>query len=527
MSHSKSNNKCKRVGRVAQARMTFYGSVTVLLAVRLLSACQNLVHDADETYNYWEPLHYLLHGTGFQTWEYAPRFAIRSWTYLLLHAAPLYPLRHAVSREVQFYVLRALLGCASASTEACLIDVVRRRLDRRVASLLLVALASSVGMYNASTAFLPSSFAMLTSTLGLALGLDGRHFAASLSFAVGALIGWPFSALLAVPVVVDGLSRGAFFGYVRAAIVSAQLLLLSVVVDHHFYRRWTVVPLNIVLYNVFSAHDGRGPDLFGTEPLSYYAKNLVLNLNVWAPLALLGLPVALVSRSRPSIVAVAGPTLWLLVFGTQPHKEERFLYPIYPSLLLSGCLGLHGAVQVLPAVFRRYRLDALARIGVLLLGASASLCRVLDLTWSYNAPLHLFPRLPARNVCMGADWYRFPSSFLLPDGASLSFVPSEFRGLLPGKFSPLGAHVEAAGMNDLNVWSPATVVDARTCDCFVEWRKGLGHGGVPFVDRESGRRVVGEYVNWCRQRSTDADNGLVQQRDTAQAKPAPDTTPSR
>lgn len=40
-----------------------------LLAVRLLSAGLNTVHDCDEVFNYWEPLHFLLHGYGLQTWE--------------------------------------------------------------------------------------------------------------------------------------------------------------------------------------------------------------------------------------------------------------------------------------------------------------------------------------------------------------------------------------------------------------------------------------------------------------------------
>jgi hypothetical protein len=33
-------------------------------------------------YNYWEPLHFLLYGKGFQTWEYAPEYAIRSYAYV-------------------------------------------------------------------------------------------------------------------------------------------------------------------------------------------------------------------------------------------------------------------------------------------------------------------------------------------------------------------------------------------------------------------------------------------------------------
>ena len=42
----------------------------VLLSARLASACLNIVHDCDEVYNYWEPLHFLLYGHGMQTWEY-------------------------------------------------------------------------------------------------------------------------------------------------------------------------------------------------------------------------------------------------------------------------------------------------------------------------------------------------------------------------------------------------------------------------------------------------------------------------
>ena len=42
----------------------------LLVVARLTSAVFNIVHDCDEVYNYWEPLHYLLYGYGMQTWEY-------------------------------------------------------------------------------------------------------------------------------------------------------------------------------------------------------------------------------------------------------------------------------------------------------------------------------------------------------------------------------------------------------------------------------------------------------------------------
>lgn len=42
----------------------------IILVVRLMSARFNIIPDCDEVYNFWEPLHYLLHGTGKQTWEH-------------------------------------------------------------------------------------------------------------------------------------------------------------------------------------------------------------------------------------------------------------------------------------------------------------------------------------------------------------------------------------------------------------------------------------------------------------------------
>lgn len=35
----------------------------------------------------WEPVHYLIYGTGLQTWEYSPLYTLRSYAYLLPHAA--------------------------------------------------------------------------------------------------------------------------------------------------------------------------------------------------------------------------------------------------------------------------------------------------------------------------------------------------------------------------------------------------------------------------------------------------------
>lgn len=46
------------------------GAFCFLMIARYYSAVYNNIHDCDEVFNYWEPLHYLLYKSGFQTWEY-------------------------------------------------------------------------------------------------------------------------------------------------------------------------------------------------------------------------------------------------------------------------------------------------------------------------------------------------------------------------------------------------------------------------------------------------------------------------
>ena len=42
----------------------------VILSARLGAAVWSGISDCDETFNYWEPAHFMLYGHGLQTWEY-------------------------------------------------------------------------------------------------------------------------------------------------------------------------------------------------------------------------------------------------------------------------------------------------------------------------------------------------------------------------------------------------------------------------------------------------------------------------
>jgi len=112
---------------------------------------------------------------------------------------------------------------------------------------------------------------------------------AVLGVAAGAILGWPFSAALGLPIAFDLLvvkhRWKSFFHWFLVALI--LFLVPVVVIDSYYYGKLVVAPLNIVLYNVFTPH---GPDLYGTEPWYFYLINGFLNFNVAFALALLVLP---------------------------------------------------------------------------------------------------------------------------------------------------------------------------------------------------------------------------------------------
>ena len=180
----------------------------VFLSVNMLAALYAPIQDCDEVFNYWEPTHYLNRGFGLQTWEYSPDFAIRSWTYISLHAiVGKFGSLFSSKTNFEFYFVRAALGLVCALCETRLYATVSRILNPRLGVMWLLVMVLSPGMFHASVAFLPSSFAMYTAMLGTAAFMDWRgglktHLGI-MWFGIGALMGWPFSAALVTPFMLE------------------------------------------------------------------------------------------------------------------------------------------------------------------------------------------------------------------------------------------------------------------------------------------------------------------------------------
>lgn len=466
-------------------------------------------------FNFWEPTHYLNHHYGFQTWEYSPVYAIRSWAYTSLHAAVTgvstfmpgmdLPLGH----KAQFYFLRAALAVACAACETRLFMKINKALNPRIAIMYMVITVTSPGFFHASISYLPSSFAMYFVMLSTAAFMDwqgGLRTAQGIFWmAIGALLGWPFAAAMIIPFLVEEALLGALtewedridllFRLLDAAGRCIMIVVLQVAVDVMFYKKLVFVPLNIILYNIFGSN---GPDLYGVEPWHFYLRNLFLNFHVWAVLALLSMPLLVVQHflrakgqtkasSLRGVVYLAPFYLWLAIFTLQPHKEERFMYPAYPALALNAAVAFHiilanlGSTDPKDLISKipvHLRLLGILSFVIVSLGLSAF--RTIGTMTAYGAPLAIYTPLNERGLvtegdtlCLGKEWYRFPSHYILPKGMHAKFVKSEFSGLLPGEFVGIddimsGTSRIPSYMNDENKEELDKYTDLSQCTFLVD-----------------------------------------------------------
>ncbi|KAH9869196.1 hypothetical protein IAQ61_006401 [Plenodomus lingam] len=496
----------------------------VFLLANLVAATFSPIQDCDEVFNYWEPSHYLNHGYGLQTWEYSPEYAIRSWMYAGLHSLwlwigmlPLRALGFGNSKVLEFYFLRATLAIICASCQTRLYSVILRTFNPRVAIFFMIAMITSPGMYHAAPAYLPSTFAMYTTMLGFSAFMDWsggfmRTAQGITWFGIGAALGWPFAGALVMPFIAEEVILAAVTGEVfqsfwrlfQGGLRSLIVLAVQTAIDSFFYKKFVCVPLNIVLYNVFSG-GSRGPDIYGVEPWHFYIRNLALNFNIWFFLALGALPLLFVQQlilnmadSKPilkqsllrSIVFVSPFYFWLAIFTVQPHKEERFMYPAYPALALNAAISLHILLANFGSTDPRRlvskippQLKLMVVVTPLLLSFNVGMLRTIGTLTAYSAPLNVYKPLhnagfarPGDTVCLGKEWYRFPSSFNLPHGVRAKFIKSEFKGLLPGEFSEAnvgfglypGTWFVPSGMNDENLEDPGKYIEIEHCDFLVD-----------------------------------------------------------
>lgn len=534
--------------------------------------------DCDETFNYWEVVHFLLYGNGFQTWEYANEFALRTYAYLmplvglakfvylpsgLLPSLPLWFWKLLTEQDIVtkssegggdgtilqekvalFVLLRVTIGIwmawaeisfgkaiyeqalvllnngssSNSSTTSAITtattgaskgnDASSSSLPfRLLACTSLVVeflLLTSAGMAHAAGALLPSSTVMGLWLYAAAAFLRHQHvWFVILAIASTLAVGWPFGVFVFVPMGIAVLVRS--FHQERLTYFLVQILAITalmqgtvMIIDYHHYGRLVSPILNILLYNTQNGKD----ELYGVEELSYYVKNLLLNFNYVAIVGLAGgvLPLLIWMRWWKDGWALVLPMyLWLAIVAPRPHKEERFLFPIYPCLCLGAAIG---TVTTLDAVGRwmmrknkqhmALSIRATLIVQVFVWGPAVvmSLSRTAALAKYYSAPLLVFSQLQTALqsslngsfsttvVCTCGEWYRFPSHFYIPSKnpagpgvVKFGFASSPFQGQLPQLFTSHGSGPLSTSrlmFNDENKPEEGSYTPLVDCDYLVD-----------------------------------------------------------
>jgi hypothetical protein len=150
------------------------GVLLALLLIRLSAAWFSGISDCDETFNYWEPIHFLAFGRGTQTWEYSPEYGLRSYAFLMPYYAVVALLKALGTHKVViFYLVRGVCAVVTWACERHLLMATHKHVHEDVARVLAIFLAVSPGMWHAGVALLPQTFVMWTLTLAWGFWMKG------------------------------------------------------------------------------------------------------------------------------------------------------------------------------------------------------------------------------------------------------------------------------------------------------------------------------------------------------------------
>ncbi|PVU92370.1 hypothetical protein BB561_003869 [Smittium simulii] len=536
-------------------KLIIHSLCALLIISRCISGLFAPIQDCDEVYNYWEPFHFLLFGYGKQTWEFSSQFALRSWFPLKIYqtlAVFLQSFLGFSSKADIFYAIRVSISLFSAVCEITFVNAIKNYIDEDIAAITLFNLIFGAGMYHASSSFLPSTLSLQLFTLSYSYGIippPSRSFwtqyknsTLCLTFASAATVwGWPYTGILVFPWIIEqflvkGTSNNSsqkminiksntqinwrISRLVSLTVSSISAVVISTIppllVDYYYYKKLTFPTLNQILYNVFPVYfdpivaSKLGPELYGTEPWYYYMLNGFINWNFIFLSALLSIPLlvfynilsVVYQNSSASIfkknrnfffLRMLPLAVLFLILTAQPHKEERFLYPIYPLV----CLGSAISLKILESIYKlalnpkktqtgynhQNFYFKIFLTGFLLFSALLGVSRILAINRNYSSATDIYTFLPQQNqkrieflgyekynmfsfgtklkntfnnfsgnlknqqnlhiskyakknnkICLGKDWYRFPSHFHTPAEYQLTFIKSKFNGLLPGDF---------------------------------------------------------------------------------------------
>jgi phosphatidylinositol glycan class B len=298
----------------------------------VLSLRSGIVHP-DEIFQMEEPAHRLAFGYGVISWEW--RDGIRSWVFPYLFSLLMRGFGPSAGSAGYVFAIKLLLSTASLSVVLTGYYWVRR-ISGEVAAL-VAAFACAIWYQLAIYASHPLSEVLSTNFLlpGLYLQCfnDGQRARLTTGTLLTGIAACARIQLLPIVLLATVLfctdRRPRTWAYLAAAIMTP--LCLYGLVDwltwgHPFQSMWKYVLVNMTVSK-----------RFGVEPWWWYLRDLAERLNI------LLLAAVLAVRRLPKVALIVAATIAL--FSVIPHKEERFLYPIWPLIIVMASVGLYSLLQ--------------------------------------------------------------------------------------------------------------------------------------------------------------------------------------
>ncbi len=215
-------------------------------------------------------------------------------------------------------------------------------------------------------AFLPSTIGMICLTYAFSLSLDSKMDRREIWSIIGltclaGIWGWPFCLAFGGIYIIQKFANSLLFAHFPTMVLGAIFALAATsipiyLIDSVFYQQPSFAPLNLLIYNVFSGND-RGPDLYGVEPWWFYFANGLLNFNVCYLLAVISWPTIILyglfqkSKLLSKLFWDLCPFyLWLSIFLSQPHKEERFMFVVFPMICFNASMAFNALLDIVSRV---------------------------------------------------------------------------------------------------------------------------------------------------------------------------------
>mmetsp|Transcript_8424 Transcript_8424/g.12728 ORF Transcript_8424/g.12728 Transcript_8424/m.12728 type:complete len:248 (-) Transcript_8424:16-759(-) len=155
------------------------------------------------------------------------------------------------------------------------------------------------------------------------------------------------------------------------------------------------------------------------------------------------------------------------------HKEERFLYVIYPYLFAGAAHSLAMLKSICIDTKNAYSTKLFFKMAAFLLifvNISLGTLRALAMI-NYNATycqfLHKFSQMnmDKGKFCIKEDWHRLPGSFFLPEKVRIAYLEGAHEGQLPQEFQEESGTSKFPSLkfNDLNQEEKDRYIQMKKC----------------------------------------------------------------